>query len=74
MSTNSQFPSDLVTFTEEILNGKLHVLRSARFSYPFVILVDGCPFFARTSLASLDLKVFLDLHNLYKNLVNYTLN
>ena len=26
MSPNLQFPVDLVTFTEEILNGKLHFL------------------------------------------------
>ena len=26
--TNPQFPADLVTFTEEILNTKLHFLRS----------------------------------------------
>ena len=28
MRTNPQFPADLVTFTEEILNQKLHFLRS----------------------------------------------
>ena len=28
MCTNSQFPVDMVTFTEEILNRKLHFLRS----------------------------------------------
>ena len=28
MWPNPQFPTDLVTFTEEILNGKLHFLRS----------------------------------------------
>ena len=28
MLPNPQFPADLVTFTEEILNGKLHFLRS----------------------------------------------
>ena len=28
MWPNSQFPADLVTFTEEILNGKLHILCS----------------------------------------------
>ena len=28
MWPNSQFPADLVTFTEEILNGKLHFLSS----------------------------------------------
>ena len=28
MSPNAQFPADLVTFTEEILNGKLHFLCS----------------------------------------------
>ena len=30
MWPNTQFPVDLVTFTEEILNGKLHFLCSAR--------------------------------------------
>ena len=29
MCPNPQFPVDLVTFTEEILNGKLHFLCSA---------------------------------------------
>ena len=29
MRPNPQFPTDLVTFTEEILNGKLHFLCSA---------------------------------------------
>ena len=28
MRPNPQFPADLVTFTEEILNGKLHFLCS----------------------------------------------
>ena len=28
MLPNPQFPADLVTFTEEILNGKLHFLRN----------------------------------------------
>ena len=28
MRPNSQFPANLVTFTENILNGKLHILRS----------------------------------------------
>ena len=31
MWPNSQFPADLVTFTEKILNGKLHFLCSARW-------------------------------------------
>ena len=31
MWPNPQFPADLVTFTEEILNGKVHFLRSADF-------------------------------------------
>ena len=30
MCPNPQFPADLVTFTEEILNGKLHFLCSVR--------------------------------------------
>ena len=29
MWPNPQFPTDLVTFTEEILNGKLHFLSTA---------------------------------------------
>ena len=32
MCPNPQFPAYLVTFTEEILNGKLHFLRSVRHS------------------------------------------
>ena len=32
---NPQFPADLVTFTEEILNGKLHFLSSESFSLIF---------------------------------------
>ena len=31
MWSNPQFPADLVTFTEEILNGKLHFLCSAEY-------------------------------------------
>ena len=31
MRPNSQFRADLVTFTEEILNGKLHFLCSVSF-------------------------------------------
>ena len=30
MQPNPQFPADLVTFTEEILNGKLHFLCSVK--------------------------------------------
>ena len=30
MWPNLQFPADLVTFTEEILSGKLHFLRSGK--------------------------------------------
>ena len=32
MWPNPQFPADLVTFAEEILNGKLRYLRSVYFS------------------------------------------
>ena len=35
MWPNRQFPADLVTFTEEILNGKLHFLRSGIRLDPF---------------------------------------
>ena len=34
MWANPQFPAELVTFTEEILNGKLHFLCSVRISSP----------------------------------------
>ena len=34
MWPNPQFPADLVAFTEEILNGKLHFLCSDRRYYP----------------------------------------
>ena len=30
MWPNPQFPADLVSFTEEIRNGKLHILRSVK--------------------------------------------
>ena len=34
MLPNPQFPADLVTFTEEILNGKVHFLCSEIEVYP----------------------------------------
>ena len=37
MWENPQFPEDLVTFTEEILNGKLHFLYSDLYLYWRVI-------------------------------------
>ena len=36
MWPNSQFPADLVTFTEEIPNGKLHFLSSDFFIKPVI--------------------------------------
>ena len=38
MGPNLQFPADLVTFTEEILIGKLHFLCSERLSLSFIRL------------------------------------
>ena len=38
MWPNSQFPADLVTFTEETVNGKLHFLGSERDFYLHGIL------------------------------------
>ena len=32
MLPNPQFPADLVTFTEEILNGKLHFFCSVKYA------------------------------------------
>ena len=37
MWPNSQFTADLVTFAEEILNGKLHFLRSEKFEEIFLM-------------------------------------
>ena len=39
MWTNPQFPADLVTFTEEILNGKIHFLCSGW--YKAFIQIEG---------------------------------
>ena len=39
MWQNPQFPADLVTFTEEILNRKLYILWSAYFAYKRMIMV-----------------------------------
>ena len=41
MWPNPQFPADLVTFTEEILNGKLHFLYSvsSKFLWPIQTLL-----------------------------------
>ena len=36
MGPNSQFPADLVTFTEEILNGKLHFLCSDKYDLDYL--------------------------------------
>ena len=33
MRSNPQFPVDLVTFADEILNGKLHFLCSVKFKF-----------------------------------------
>ena len=41
MSPNPQFPADLVTFTEEIVNWKLHFLCSVNISYPEVCSTSG---------------------------------
>ena len=39
MWTNPQFPADLVTFTKEILNGKLHFLCNVFSLYTKVMLI-----------------------------------
>ena len=39
MGSNPQFPADLVTFTEEILNGKLHFLCSVNVSSSLNIIL-----------------------------------
>ena len=41
MWLNPQFPADLVTFTEEILNGKLHFLCSVLFLKNDYAIQDG---------------------------------
>ena len=42
MQPNPQFPMDLVTFTEEILNEKLHFLRSEKVTRMFVMTRSLC--------------------------------
>ena len=37
MRLNAQFPADLVTFTEDIYNGKLHFLCSLRSISPYSV-------------------------------------
>ena len=44
MWPNQQFPADLITFTEEILNGKLHFLYSGRGGLNSVIGIFHDPF------------------------------
>ena len=38
-----QFPEDLVTFTEEIVNGKLHFLCSVRLNTDILVIIFGEP-------------------------------
>ena len=40
MWLNPQFPEDLVTFTEEILNGELHFFRSDQIYSQFIVVLD----------------------------------
>ena len=51
MWPNLQFPADLVTFTEEILNGKLHFLWSEIDTWEKVLICDKerwqCPSFQK---------------------------
>ena len=60
MWPNPQFPANLVTFTEEILNGKLHFLCSVictKASFNKAAGVSGIVFFLRT------FRIFLQLFN-----------
>ena len=52
MWPNPQFPADLVTFTEEILNGKLHFLCSGGKSKVFSISTSSIDF----RISNLDMK------------------
>ena len=45
MSKNLQFPADLVTFTEEFLNGKLHLFWCVTPLFDFMANVGSDHFF-----------------------------
>ena len=55
MWPNPQFPADLVTFTEEILNGKLHFLCSGGKSKVFSISTSSIDF----RISNLDMKALI---------------
>ena len=60
-----QFPVDLVTFTQEILNWKLHFLCSVNISWSRVAIVRTCSSLA-TSFHWFQMKTFLPLITEYK--------
>ena len=57
MWPNPQILADLVTFTEEILNGKLHTLHSGR-AYLGLYLTSVMGLFAKTNNGSNSLTIF----------------
>ena len=64
MWPNPQFPEDLVTFTEEILNGKLHFLRSDRVIYEIspMLKTKFCNLFQTVTLKTkIKLKSFAEI-------------
>ena len=57
MRINPTFPADLVTFTEEILNGKLHFLSSEHFTYRLVLSTNNLAKFPDSWLRLFDVLV-----------------
>ena len=59
MWPNPQETADLFTFTEEILNGKLHILYSVISKVQFIH--DGGPYHIRTGFCTIETSVMKEL-------------
>ena len=57
MWPNPQFPADLVTFTEEIFNGKLHFLYSGWFNNHMTPTYSWCVMVSNSNFATLSLSL-----------------
>ena len=69
MRPNPQFTADLVTFTEKILNGKLHFLCSVKFLsgqnfWPFLTFFVLCTNFIIVVATYIFIKILFQANNL----------
>ena len=67
--TNPQFPENLVTFTEEILNGKLHFLCSVYWRHFFQMKCQLLPFCTEASWENSGNRKFR-LHEIFRIILN----